>query len=105
MSRRIRAGLLAAFVMVITGCGATPTERWVTASGAFDFSVRATLVAHDAGKISDDDLRDLDPVVESANFALDAAYERLPDGGDVFDQAMDAIDAAIVGLETAGGER
>lgn len=106
--RRLRAGLLAAFVLAVAGCGATPTERWVNAAGLFEYGVRGTLAAHDAGLVSDDTMRDLDSVVEGANFALDAGYDRLPDGGTVFDDAMDVVEAAIFELERAaarGGDR
>lgn len=101
MRRRIRTGLLAAFVLAAAGCGTSPTERWITAAGTFEYGVKGALAAHTAGLLEDDDLRRLDPVVEGANFALDASYERLPEGGSVFDQAMDTVEAAIVQLERA----
>lgn len=99
--KRLRLTLAAACFLILAGCSTDPTARWVQSAGLFDLGVRTTLAAHSAGVIGDGTLRDLDPVVEAANTALDAGYDRLPGGGDAFDRSMDIVEAAILEIERA----
>ena len=92
---------LAAYLVVfaLVACSTNPTNKWAQARSTLTVVQDTVLIAHNAGMISDQQLTDADPAVQSARAALVKAEEFLPEGGLEFEQYMAIIDAILARLE------
>lgn len=75
-------------VMLMSGCGTTASQRWVVASDSLNAVRDATVDLYEAGVISKDDLKSLDPAEKVARKALTVSHTMLPDGGSTFEDWM-----------------
>lgn len=86
--------IMTLLALVLVGCAKSPTTRWYQAASVVAGVNDTVADLWEIGKLTDDDMYDLWPQLDTMNGALDRARERLPDGGDAFETMMDVVFAS-----------
>jgi len=95
---------LAAMVVFLAGCGATPAQRWDAATSAMQTAREVTMTLHVGGAITDDDVRTVHKIDLATRGALDVAYTQLPDGGDTFESYMAVAQQGLIDVAKVYGK-
>lgn len=95
---RLISAMLA--IVLLVGCGSatqdmTPSRQWVIASDSLNAVRDATVDLYDAGVISKDDLKALDPAEKVARKAITVAATTLPEGGQTFADWMHVFNESM----------
>jgi len=98
--RRIAIPFLVLVLIVSTGCGITPKNRWAQARSTLTATTSGLTEAAKAGFLSDRDIVTTDVIVKSARRALEVAETQLPEGSESFNDYLDITDAVIEKLIT-----
>jgi hypothetical protein len=89
--------------LILQGCASTPTKRWAQAREALTVSQNILLAQVQAGRLSDEEIRASDALIQAARRGLQLAEAQLPAGGETFDDRLAIIEAALDRLlETLG---
>ena len=92
--RRASTAIACLLLIAALGCAKDPGRRWIQSS-AVATSVNETVTDLNAiGSISDEQLLELRPTLNTMNDTVDRAHDRLPQGGSAFDALLDAFNAA-----------
>lgn len=94
-ARRLGGMLIALLAAVLlVACSSNPTNRWAQARDGLSRAETLVLDGHTAGRVSDETLLELDPLIRSARRSLTVAESQLPEGGDTFDKNLAIVEAA-----------
>ena len=85
-------------ILLLVGCTSsemTPSRQWVIASDSLNAIRDASVDLHEAGILSKDDLKELDPAEKVARKAITIAQQSLPEGGLTFVEWMHVFEEAM----------
>lgn len=85
--------LLAFLALALMACASTPTERWYAARASLNAANKVFIVA--APSLDDDQKIAAGQSLGAVSAALARAKVYLPDGGPVFDTALDMVEGAL----------
>lgn len=82
------------FVLVTTGCAATPEDRWYQQRESLNTANRIYLAY--VPTMNDEQIVHYGDLLQTARAHLDAAKAQLPEGGSSFEATLDLIETILV---------